>query len=470
MRTSTNSYSSPKSSSIGSRTIAKSTRFLSTEKSFTAESEDSLISQHINEPYIIKKSSKEKKFNTDLLVKQVEEDMKTIDSSFEFGWDDELSFIYAAKCIKQATQRLIIEKESLKVYTSGNYEMKMLELRRLEKSLYDREKRIQSAENSINFEKIRVDNFNRKLKLEDLKNKQEKSIIEEKYKQLNEENLKIIEQMKKNDEKYQEFMKNITTHGEISTAPNTKVFHEKEKQIEEREKLLDDKEKEINMKIILFEEKENSFNREYENKSKDLQQIEQKLNEKEILLASQYEENIILHEKLKKLNQEYFSNSTHSTNTLESKIFEVKNEENLLIDQKIEAEEAMSQVEKELSYIESIKQALFDQQDEIAKEQLEFKNQYSIKIEELIKSHEIVQNKLKNIGEKEILIKEIMESVNEKEQEVENSWNLLKNTENIKEDYEKLLMAWEDIQIKFLIREKTLEAREMILKLKEENI
>ena len=31
-------------------------------------------------------------------------------------------------------------------------------------------------------------------------------------------------------------------------------------------------------------------------------------------------------------------------------------------------------------------------------------------------------------------------------------------------------MAWEDIQIKFLIREKTLEAREMILKLKEENI
>ena len=114
------------------------------------------------------------KYNSDFLVEEVEEDIKKLDSSFAFQWDHELSFLYAVKCIKQATEKLLIEKHSATENFRKDFEKQTIELKKYENNLKIREKALEDFETSLKIEKNNIDCLYNKLNTETQKINQEK--------------------------------------------------------------------------------------------------------------------------------------------------------------------------------------------------------------------------------------------------------------------------------------------------------
>ena len=268
--------------------------------------------------------------------------------------------------------------------------------------------------------------------------------------------------MKKLDEKYAEIMTAMQKYEVLTASANLSSTHLLSRSS------LDQNEEDLSKRFKTLEENEKKFRESVDSKVNELKEFEAKLLEKERLLETQQDDNSQILDRIEILKQELCEKSKESSSLLEMKLLAVKKEEQILEQKKKEMEQAMTNLNQELAYVENIKQSLLVQQDHLTKEQFDFKQQYSKKIEELINSHELAQEKLKAIIEKELIINEAIEAVNLKEEEVDNSWKSLKNTENIKEDYEKLVMMWEDMQSGFYDRERNLESREVMLRLKED--
>ena len=133
------------------------------------------------------------------LIIELEQDVKKLDNEFSFSWDQELSLIRASKCIKQAVEKILQEKNIIKgqsdIQKSPESSISLFE--NSSKDLEDREKALKN-------ERIRLDSYRKDLSDERDRINQEKIHIEESFERITEEKNNLNLQMKKLDEKYSE--------------------------------------------------------------------------------------------------------------------------------------------------------------------------------------------------------------------------------------------------------------------------
>ena len=200
MHNKSSSYlASPNSKSL----IKSSADSLLFSKSQINFSQNSTSLHEINSP---NKSAISQSLQIDFCLEQIEKDIKALDQSFGFQWDEELSLIFAVKCIKQATQKLKLLKESILDQSQEKPALLFLKLKKLEINLSLREKMITESEQSQNEEKKRLEYERKQIEDQKTRIKEEKKMIEDSWGRIQEENGKVAINMKKLDKKYEMIM------------------------------------------------------------------------------------------------------------------------------------------------------------------------------------------------------------------------------------------------------------------------
>ncbi|OMJ96002.1 hypothetical protein SteCoe_376 [Stentor coeruleus] len=395
------------------------------------------------------KSPRSKNFPTELLLESIEKDLKELDDSFAFQWDDELSMIYAAKCLKQATQKILQEKKDSHSLskTQDNYDSKYLLLKKLETQLKIKEKNLHDSEKNLEQENVRLEQLSQKLFEENLKIKAEKTIIEESYAKINEENLKVGMQMKKLDEKYAEIigaLQNYDIKELAQTAINSSIYNKEGHQ-----------EFDISLKL------------ELEKKARRLEEFEQELKERENRIKNTEYSQGELAEALQKTKKELKKLAKKQEDQIRNEALALSQKKLSMEAKERELDFKVSELNRELINIENMKNDLRDCKDKIINEQQDFKENYSVKIGELIKAHEMLGEKLKSIAEKEEKLDSSLNDAQKKHHELEEKDKILQKIEKPKEKFEKLRMEWEDMQSDYYERSLALEITEKSLKDKE---
>lgn len=395
------------------------------------------------------KSPRSKNFQTEMLLESVEKDLKELDDSFAFQWDDELSMIYAAKCLKQAAQKILQEKIFFHstIKTQENYESKFLQLKKLQTQLKTKEKNLQDSEKNLEQENIRLEQLSKKLFEENLKIKAEKTIIEESYVKINEENLKVGMQMKRLDEKYAEIIEALQNYDSKELARTTINSSNYEKEGNQ-----------------MFS---TSLKLELEKKSRSLEEFEQELKERERHIKNTECSQRELAETLKKTKKELKKLAKKQEDQLRNETLALSQKKSSMEGKELELDFKVSELNKELINIENLKNDLRDCKEKVIYEQEIFKENYSVRISELIKAHEMLGERLKSIAEKEEKLNLSLNDVQKRNQELEKKDRILQKIEKPKEKFEKLRMEWEDMQSDYYERSQALEVAEKSLKDKE---
>lgn len=428
-------FKSCKTPKTDSNIFHKSHKFISVNSSACLES--SKHSKTLFEP---------SQFRPDFYLEQIEKDLKSLDKSFTFQWDDELTLVFVSKCIKQATDKLRELKEQVCSFSvkDRNENKLYLKLKTLEKCLSAREKIVKDSEDSIKVQKLKIEEKFQHIDKEDLRIKREKELIEENWVKINEENSRITEQMQKLDSKYELIMQTIGSYNEMSrknpsqSSPkkeqteHTDLSEEKKKIIQEQEEINREKAKiKIDKSEILkMKEELESETEKYNNERKEFLKI-----------RTQFKE----------ISQKTL-NMHKSLESQQSKLDEAES------------------IQVQLEEISKLKKSLIESQEQLKNEKQAFQNEYSKKLEEVINAHKNLKKKFDELLAKEKILENFSLHLDKERKELDGLIRLGKDAEESKQLFEGLKMKWEDLQSEYSERVKMLEIREFLVGLQEKSL
>lgn len=386
-------------------------------------------------------------FKPDFYLEQIEKDIKSLDQSFNFMWDDELTLVFAAKCIKQATHKLKELKDQISSFSvkDKNGNKLFLMLKNLEKSLISREKIVKDSEDSIKLQQQKISEKFNQLEIENQKIKREKELIEENWVKINEENARVAEQMWKLDNKYSLIMETI---GKF----NDKNSKNEEKSIQKNLDKDEYKENGDERKSIIIEKEE--IQKEKEKIKAEKSEVIKMKQELEIE-TDKYQKERKDFLKIRAQFEELSQRTLNIHNSLETQQLKLKETENLYA---------------QLDEITELKKSLLDSQEQLSNEKQIFQQEYSNKLEEVINSHKSLKLKFEELLTKEKILENFSLYLDKERKEFGDQIKMAKDAEIVRESFEQLKMKWEDLQSEYSERSKMLEIREFLVGIQEKSL
>lgn len=434
MHNKSSSYlASPNSKSL----IKSSADSLLFSKSQINFSQNSTSLHEINSP---NKSAISQSLQIDFCLEQIEKDIKALDQSFGFQWDEELSLIFAVKCIKQATQKLKLLKESILDQSQEKPALLFLKLKKLEINLSLREKMITESEQSQNEEKKRLENERKQIEDQKTRIKEEKKMIEDSWGRIQEENGKVAINMKKLDKKYEMIMETLNTINSKSLENLEQASNDEAIEAHNSP----DNHKSQNQDLKRLQEQLAYERTEVHQMKLDLQQE-----------RSQYE-----------AERKEFIRMRKEFQEISEKSFNVQKE--LL--QSPKASKTSEILEAQLIEITNLKKNLIHAQEQCFNEHQSLKQEYSKKLEDLLNSHKTLKCKFEELAAKEKALESFSSDLENEKLSFQSLISISKSSEKMRESYETLQSSWEDLQSEYCERSKMLEVKENLIKTQEKSL
>jgi chromosome segregation ATPase len=382
------------------------------------------------------------------MLQDLQQSIIKLDSSFQFTWDSELTFLFASKYLKQAAEAVIRERsqlsssfrpgESLSNFSnlSGVSERHLLEK---EKELNEREKKTQEAVQFLRAEEVRLNQLKKQLEDENVANEQNKKCIDDSFAELLEEKKKIAAQMKILDEKYNLIKSLMVEIDNKKAGLAAENFSDKDLVIRyqdlERQKNEFEKEKEIQINQFLkveasLKERDNNL----ELKKGHLQELANNLQNLKIQLTTH-------HEKI--------------TEQMDSQFSQLQEQEKELKEKKLEMDETLEKLSNELSEVEALKQSLQT-------------TQKTIDLSNLPESE--LREKIASLVEREEKMQKTLEEVLEKEKQLEERSKYFDSVENLKEELDRVQKLYQEMENDFETREIQASAKAHNLDLRERQV
>lgn len=400
---------------------------------------------------------------TEEIVLELQQDVKKIDEGFEVSWDHELSLIRATKAVKQAVEKILIEKNAL---ADPSEEIKRVneahnQLKAYENILMEKEKLVLIRETELKNERIRLDLYRKDLADERLRINQDKAHIQLSFEKVIEEKDKVAIQMKKLNEKYSEIKQTLNDFEEKKTETSFKV---------DLGSIENPSEKDLIEKYKELESQRLQFENEKELQLKKYLKIEENLKERDRNLETKKESLQELANSMQTLKQELNKHQQKISSEMDSQFYEVKEQEKELNLKKKELDDKIVKLNQELAQVELLKNSFETQNKKLLLEESKLKASYSKKLEDNIIGNEEIQEKIETLVEKEKYLEDMINALKDQEKDLEERWKYLSSMENLKEELERVQMLYQDMDSDYENREIILQSKIKLLDLREQKI
>ncbi|CAG9321319.1 unnamed protein product [Blepharisma stoltei] len=193
-----------------------------------------------------------------------------------------------------------------------------------------------------------------------------------------------------------------------------------------------------------FEEMEREFLLKCEEKSELIAKAEEDLSKREMALEKQHQELYLLSKSLQDLKDQIEQQQDFASKNLEEQHNRLQEETKSLNIKRSETEAAYKKLTEELKTVEKLKNTLLEQKEISDKEIEKIKEKYGQKICEALNMSNHAQETVKIISEKEEYIDKIILEIEKEKSELNQRWKYVENLEMLKEDLERERMVFED--------------------------
>ena len=374
------------------------------------------------------------------MLQDLHQTITQLDSCFHFSWDSELTLMFTSKYLKQAAEAIVHERSQTSNHPGTRLTAEAENaLRARERLLNEKEARDQLNAQKLKAEENRLNDLKARLEEETKRNLEEKRGIEQSFAQLIEEKNRVAAQMKKLEERYSEIKGLLAEIEAKKTGFNSENVSEKD----------------LVMRYQDFERIKTEFEKEKEVQITQFLKIEASLKERDANLELKKESLQQLANSLQKLKKELTSHHEKISEQMDSQFTQLQEQEKELKDKKLEMDVTLGKLNQELTEVEDLKKSLESSQRTVDYSQI---------------SDSDLQEKVKNLVQREELLHKLSQDLSEKEKQLEERAKYFDSVENLKDELDRVQKLYQDMENDFETREIQVASKSQALDLRERQI